>query len=184
MQAWRWGCRVVSATSGAVCWIDWPRPEDSEEYVFPLDVWFSGPHDRPFEHHIRERVQQYLEHPRYREDHGFAEEWEEIPSGELAKHGFPGRQPDESEEARRFDVQYSRRDAVGIRVTFSFAGSDQKEEENKRIGDIPSLLGRKLKELFAKEKRGEVLCYDLFEGEERLSTFIEYLAQGDLALCR
>ncbi|MEO8496337.1 MAG: COR domain-containing protein, partial [Planctomycetota bacterium] len=182
MQTWRWGCRLASARTGALCWIDWARSDDSQEYVSPLDVWFSGPQDRPFEHHVRERVQRHLNHPRYDDEHPFDSEWPSIAEHALQKQRLPFRADGGApagDESPMEEVRPTRDQAVGVRVTFSFAGSDA---EHGLVGEIPSQLGKKLHDQLKGDTRNEVLCYDHPEGDERLSEFMKKLAGGDLIL--
>ncbi len=166
MRAWRWGCSIVSAATGAVCWIDWPRHSDSQDYLFALDVWFSGPQDPAFEDFVRERVQDHLSHPTYSEKDHFESEWKPVEREELARESLQPSQP-------------HREDATEVKVTLSFAGSD---DQHGRVGDIPSTLGRKLHPYLQQHHRGKVLCYDIPEGPSRLPEFMEHLGKGDLML--
>ena len=176
MEAWRWGCRVRSASTGAYCWVDWPRPDDSPDYVYPMAVWFTGPIDREFEKEIRERVQRSLRHAKYEESNQFQSEWAPVPETVLSEFRFS--EGPEKLGQRRSSLP-SLDESRNIQVTISFAGTDPKYG---RVGDIPSELGRRLNEWMLTQNLGRVFCYDRPEGDERLPGFMQHLAEGDLVL--
>jgi hypothetical protein len=183
MYAWRWGCRFASATTGAVCYLDWPRPENSDQYLHDLSVRFDGPEDRPFYEHLDGMLRQIMPSPlftRHSGTHpsqyaGYDSRRLRLPSADT-ELGLSGKPNGATSEISPIPA---RSNAVGIKVTFSYAGSD---EEHGRIGDVPFAVAKMLDDHFKKNRLGTVLSYRLVDDEERLQVFTKNLAKGDLVL--
>lgn len=181
-RMWRWGANFHAAESRARLLIDWKRL-DPHDYSGEMRLWFDGSEDRHFEAFVRERVKAVLRDPFYAATGEFEKGW---PAPQIEDR--VGRRLLETGDLPRESnllnphtprVVRDRIDAVGMRVTFSFASSDG---ANPMIGEIPTFLGERLMQELNARKRGEVLCYNITEGEERLSEFTRSLAKGDLIL--
>lgn len=187
MLAWRWGCRIRSNRTGAECVLDWARPDDDANYTYPLVVRFSGPEDKSFEATLREIVSGCLKHAVYSSQAEFAQEWAEVKQEALDRESFPPdfedvpelQSPSDKTRKIKRAVKPSRETAVGVRVTFSFAGSD---DTFGLIGEIPTQAGAIVARWLDDQLLGEALCYNRLEGEERLEAFIQSLATGDIVV--
>lgn len=187
MQAWKWGCRIRSYRTSAICVLDWARPDDEPKYSFPLVVRFLGPVDKSFDKTIRDIVNSCLSHAAYESSASFSEEWKERSVDVLEGESFPTDWDDKPQatnalvQSRTGEILATppRNVAVGIRVAFSFAGSDKK---NGLIGDIPSITGEIISQWLRNKAVGEALSYNRMEGEERLENFIQSLAKGDVVV--
>ena len=195
-QLWRWGATVAAADSGCRAVLDWQR-QGKDQYAGELRVRFAGVQDHGFAGEILDRLATICFDQETSMTIGIYQlELERTSPGgkqgiwDAAKDGIRTRKiarelvDDFSQSAlpanpEKRQMVPTREDAVGIRVTLSFAGSDA---AFPMVGEIPSLLGAKLKAQFDFNQKGKVFCYDQPEGEERLSKFTESLAKGDLML--
>ena len=188
MYAWQWGCRVRSAASDAVCFLDWCSPESGGGYRYPLTVRFFGPDEPGFRGLVAEYLREVLHKPVGIPDASTIAPW--VTQDIFREEFMPPRDGAEAKSGvgpndRRNHVPSAEK-TKGVRVALSFANADK---DNPRLADIPLAVARELNQRLKQVELGSVLCYirdtntpQMLPEEERFDQFTNDLARGDIIL--